>query len=140
MGKKKHYAYCPECEREILNPKRKAMDKMYYTVWVLIIIASIGFAVIPLLIYQFIVKKKIFCPYCNSELILYNFPEESPEPKTQIERILKTIEMEKKEKEDHEPQEQHEPDEEYTFCPFCQKELTKQTKICPNCGTHLNGE
>lgn len=137
MGKKKHYAYCPECEREILNPKRKSMDKMYYTIWVLIILASMGFAVIPLLIYRFIVNKNFFCPNCDSKLIFYNSPEESPEPKTQIERILKTIEMEKKEKEEHEPEK---PDEEYIFCPFCQKELTKQTKVCPNCGTRLNGE
>ena len=131
MGKKKPYAYCTTCEKEISKPKRKSMDSMYYTVWILIIIASIGFAIIPLLIYQFIIKKKIFCPYCDSILVFYSTPEESPEPKKQIERILKTIETEKKEKEEGET------DEDYMFCPFCQKEITKQAEFCPNCGINL---
>ena len=131
MGKKKPYAYCTTCEKEISKPQRKSMDNMYYTVWILIIIASIGFAIIPLLIYQFIIKKKIFCPNCDSILVFYSTPEESPEPKTQIERILKTIETEKKEKEEGET------DEDYMFCPFCQKEITKQAEFCPNCGSKV---
>jgi hypothetical protein len=131
MGKKKPYSYCTTCEKEIPKPSRKSMDSMYYTVWVLVIIASIGFALIPLLIYQFIIKKKIYCPTCDSKLVFYSTPEESPAPKTQIERIIQTIETETKETEEDEL------DEEYTFCPFCQKEITKQAEFCPNCGVSL---
>ncbi|MFX0042177.1 MAG: LITAF-like zinc ribbon domain-containing protein [Candidatus Hodarchaeota archaeon] len=134
MGKKKPYAYCTICEKEISKPKRKSMDSMYYTVWILIIIASIGFAIIPLLIYQFIMKKKIFCPNCDSKLVFYSTPEESPAPKTQIEQILKTIENESKENEEGEQ------GEELMFCPFCQKEITKHAEFCPNCGVNLTEE
>ncbi|MFX1315091.1 MAG: zinc ribbon domain-containing protein [Promethearchaeota archaeon] len=129
---KKPYAYCSQCEKEISKPKRKSMDKMYYTVWILGIIASLGLAAIGLLIYQFVIKKKIYCPHCESKLTFYRSREESPDSKVQIERILKTIEVEKKEKENRERE------EDYIFCPYCQKEITKKAEFCPNCGSNLN--
>jgi len=121
------YYYCPSCEKEILKPKRKSIDSMYYNIWVLTIISSLGFALIPFIIYHFIILKKNLCPTCQNRLDFYSSPEEFPEPKAQIARILQTIEQEKGKKE-----------QKYN-CPYCQEELSYQASICPNCGSSLKG-
>jgi hypothetical protein len=125
MDRIKKFAYCDNCEKEIFKPKRKAMESMYYNVWILAIIASLGFAIIPFLIYRYIVLKKKFCPHCQSTLEFYMTREEIPEPKAQIARILQAIEQEKEEK------------EEVINCPYCQEEISNQISICPNCGGSL---
>ena len=120
------HAYCDNCEKEVI-PKRKAMDGMYINVWILIIISSLGFGIIPFLIYRYIYLKKNLCPTCNSQVEFYDSPEEIPEPKSQIIRILKDIDDEKKKRENN--------DENLIFCPFCQKEIDTQENVCPNCGS-----
>ena len=72
---------------------------------------------------------KNICSKCNSHLEFYSSREEIPEPKAQITRILNSIEYEKKAEESDE--------ENLTFCPFCQIPISKQIKICPNCGSSL---
>jgi uncharacterized paraquat-inducible protein A len=131
MEKKKKFAYCNHCEKEIANPKRKPLDSMYYTLALLLIISSLGFAIIPLLIYYFYIRKKIYCPYCESVLEFYSSPDESPDPRSEISRVLKQIEIEKEERE------LVNTSESQFFCPYCQKEITKNADFCPNCGVNL---
>ena len=124
-GMGKNFAYCNNCEKEILKPKRRAIDTMYYNVWILTIISSLGIALIPFLIYRYIILKKNYCPNCKKKLDFYNSKKEFPEPKVQIARILQTIEQEQKEK------------EEYIICPYCQEKVIIHKKICPICGSTI---
>ncbi|MFX1572222.1 MAG: hypothetical protein ACFFB0_05700 [Promethearchaeota archaeon] len=126
MDKNKQFAYCDNCEREIENPKRKAFEGMYLNIWILCILASLGFALIPFLIYRYIYLKKNVCPFCHNQLEFYSTREEIPEPKAQIARILNKIEEEKREKEENKD-----------YCPYCKQEITKNVEICPNCGVTL---
>ncbi|KKN02986.1 hypothetical protein LCGC14_1112160 [marine sediment metagenome] len=119
------YAYCDNCEKEV-KPKRKPIDGMYINVWILLIISSLGFGIIPFLIYRYLYLKKNLCSICNSQVEFYALLDEIPEPKSQIIRILKTIEDEKKIKE-----------EDSIFCPFCQKGINTHLEVCPNCGSSL---
>jgi uncharacterized paraquat-inducible protein A len=131
MEKKKKFAYCNHCKKEILKPKRKSLDSMHYTLVLLLIITSLGFAIIPLLIYNFYIRKKIYCPYCDSELKFYSSPDESPDAKKQIVRVLKQIEREKEERVLVDQNDQQ------FFCPYCQKEISENEDFCPNCGVNL---
>ena len=126
MEKSQTFAYCDHCEREIENPKRKTIEGMYLNIWILCIFASLGFALIPFLIYRYIISKKTVCPFCQNQLEFYNSREEIPEPKAQIARILQTIDQEKKEK-----------DANKMYCQYCQQEINTQDEICPNCGVNL---
>ncbi|MEJ2251118.1 MAG: hypothetical protein P8Y97_15875 [Candidatus Lokiarchaeota archaeon] len=65
MSKKKmdKHAFCPKCLKEV-KPKRKKLDNFNYQLWIIIIISSLGFAIIPLLIYYFFIRKKKYCPKC----------------------------------------------------------------------------
>ncbi|UCD01621.1 MAG: hypothetical protein JSV23_00940 [Promethearchaeota archaeon] len=128
MGKntKKKFAYCKNCEKKIFKPKRKPMESMYYNVWILAIVSSLGFAIVPFLIYRYVILKKKICPFCQNHIYFYGSPEEIPEPKAQIARILQTIEQEKKETDEFE-----------IYCPYCQQEINKQEDTCPNCGASL---
>jgi len=128
MGKKKKFAYCSKCEKEISKSKRKAIDSMYYNVWILTIISSLGFALIPFLVYHYGILRKNLCSICQTKLDFYSSREELPEPKAQIARILQTIEQEKQEKEENK------------ICPYCQEEINRREEICPNCGSTLKEE
>ncbi|MEJ2278709.1 MAG: LITAF-like zinc ribbon domain-containing protein [Candidatus Lokiarchaeota archaeon] len=69
MSKKKmdKHAFCPKCLKEV-KPKRKKLDNFNYQLWIIIIISSLGFAIIPLLIYYFFIRKKKYCPKCGRKL------------------------------------------------------------------------
>jgi hypothetical protein len=122
MGK--NLAYCVNCKKEIFKAKRKPIDSMYYNVWILTIISSLGIALIPFLIYRFFYLKKNICPTCKKRVDFYRTREEFPDPKAQITRILQTIEQEKIE-------------EESLNCPYCQEEISDQETNCTNCGASL---
>ena len=122
------YAYCDNCEKEV-NPKRKPIEGMYVNVWILIIISSLGFGIIPFLIYRYFILKKNLCSICNSQVEFFASLDELPEPKSQIIRILKTIEEEKESKEAKETDSK--------FCPYCQKGINIHLDICPYCGSSL---
>jgi hypothetical protein len=128
MGKKKKFAYCSNCEKEIFKAKRKSIDSMYYNVWIVSIISSLGLALIPFIIYRYGILKKNLCPICKNKLDFYSSREKIPEPKAQITRILQTIEQEKKEKDINK------------MCPYCQEEISRLVEICPNCGSILKEE
>ncbi len=120
----KKFAYCNICEKEILKPRRKSIENMYINIWILAIISSLGFALIPFLIYRYIISKKVICPNCKNQLDLYNSHEKIPDPKVQINRILQAIEDEKKE-------------ENKVYCPYCKQEILEEVEICPSCGANL---
>ena len=124
MRTNKKVAYCSNCEKEIFKPRRKSIENMYINIWILAIISSLGFALIPFLIYWFLILKRNVCPNCRNHLNLYSTREEIPDPKAQIDRILKAIENEKRE-------------EEKIYCPYCKQELLEKAEICPNCGAEL---
>ncbi|MFX1389205.1 MAG: LITAF-like zinc ribbon domain-containing protein [Promethearchaeota archaeon] len=128
MGNKKKFAYCNNCEKEILTPKRRSIDSMYYNVWILTIISSLGFAFIPFLVYRYVVLRKNLCSTCYNKLKFYRSRDEIPEPKAEIRRILQTIEQEKQEK------------DETKICSFCQEAVSYKEEICPNCGSILKEE
>jgi uncharacterized protein with PIN domain len=123
MGNK--FAFCSNCNKEIFKAKRRAMNDMYFNVWILTIISSLGVALIPFLIYRYLFLKKKICPTCKNRIEFYKSKEEFPDPKTQITRILQTIEQEKSEKDDT------------ITCPYCQEEISIQETICPICGTTI---
>ena len=125
MGKKWRFAYCSNCEKEIDNPKRKLFDSMYYNVWILVIIASLGLGIIAFLVYHYVIIKKNLCPNCQNQLKFYSSRDEIPEPKAEITRILQTIEQEKQLRNNK------------VNCPFCQEEIRNQEIICPKCGASL---
>jgi len=124
MRKHNKFAYCKNCEKEILRPKRKSIENMYINIWILAFISSLGFAIIPFLIYRYVILKRIICPKCQNQLSIYNSHEEIPDPKAQISRILQKIEDEKKEYDK-------------VYCPYCKQEILKELKNCPSCGAHL---
>lgn len=101
------------------------METMYYNVWILTIVSSLGLALVPFLIYRYFWLKRNICPTCQNRLEFYSSPDEYPDPKAQIARILQTIEQEKMEKEQD------------LVCPFCQEVVSNQGSICPNCGSSL---
>ncbi|MFX1567973.1 MAG: zinc ribbon domain-containing protein [Promethearchaeota archaeon] len=124
MHTNKKFAYCSNCEKEIFKPKRKSIENMYINIWILAIISSLGFAIIPFLIYRFLILKRNICPNCKNELNIYNSHEEIPDPKAQINRIVQSIENEKR-------------DKEKTYCPYCKQEVLEKAEICPSCGADL---
>lgn len=128
MLKKKKFAYCKNCEKEVFKAKRKPIDSMYYNVWIVSIISSLGFALVPFIIYRYGFLKKNLCPICQSELEFYKTRDEIPDPKAQIKRILQTIDQETREK------------EETKICPYCQEKIITKEEICPNCGSILSPE
>ena len=124
MRTNKKFAYCSKCEMEVSKPERKSIENMYINIWILAIISSLGFALIPFLIYRFLILKRNICPNCKNQLNLYNSREKIPDPKAQINRILQVIENEKRE-------------EEKVYCPYCKQEVLEKAEICPSCGADL---
>lgn len=125
MGKNRRFAYCNNCEKEINKPKRKSFDSMYYNIWILVIISSLGFGIIAFLIYHYVIIRKNLCPYCQNQLDFYKSREDIPEPKAEINRILQTIEQEKQLRNN------------IANCPFCQEIISSRDSICPKCGASL---
>ncbi len=123
MGKR--LGYCISCEKEVLKPRRRGMNDMYFNVWILTIISSLGVALIPFLIYRYFILKKKVCPTCKNKIDFYNSKQEFPDPKTQITRIVQTIEQEQSDKND------------VINCPYCQEEISIQETICPICRTTI---
>ncbi|MHA1490941.1 MAG: LITAF-like zinc ribbon domain-containing protein [Promethearchaeota archaeon] len=153
---KNQYAYCKICKKEVDRPIKRQMDSMEKTIWAIIILATLGFALIPFLIYRGIINKKQYCPYCGQKLKFSEKPLEKPEkkkkPRTPKEKVLEKI---KKEEEPEEAEEiekkpkkkkptkakvEEEAEEEIIkICPYCGQKLkkTKGLKTCPYCKAAL---
>jgi uncharacterized paraquat-inducible protein A len=146
MAKKK-YAYCKHCNIPIDQPRKKPMESLYHTIWLIVVISTLGLALIPLVIIHYL-KKKVYCPNCLSILDFYETTEQLPNKRPAIDHIFERIEEEKKEKaiilqkgkikEEVKRQKQKRKVKiEKINCPFCNKMLDKDTKICPYCGVSL---
>ncbi len=140
MGKKDLQTfYCESCQKETKDPKRKPMEGFQKQIWVIVIIATLGFAAIALVVYVYKIKKKKYCPSCGLELkISKKLPEIAPKAsevkplaeQLRVERI--PIQDSKAEKETGEIL-----DPTMMYCPFCGSQIPKTTKKCPNCSTEI---
>ncbi|MFO8018222.1 MAG: LITAF-like zinc ribbon domain-containing protein [Promethearchaeia archaeon] len=131
MGNKtEKYAYCPFCEREVV-PVKKKMNPLGKTIWTIIIISTLGFALIPLIIYLKFIKKRKHCPKCEMEV--------EWKEKTQIGHPKEDYLLEEKEIEDKEEkkgkEDGEEDEEEEIYCPFCGSEINEDIVTCPYCKT-----
>lgn len=118
------------------------MEGIENTIWTIVIIATLGVASIALLIYQYGIKKKIYCPTCESKLtILTKSVEETKkeirevEQKTKKEEVLEKMEMIKEQEEEIETTEAKKIKR---FCEYCRTDLSEFDENllfeCPGCG------
>ncbi|MGV9202561.1 MAG: LITAF-like zinc ribbon domain-containing protein [Promethearchaeia archaeon] len=129
MGDKpEKYAFCPFCKREVV-PIKKPMDPLAKTIWAIIIIASLGIFVIPLIIYVKFIKKRKYCPKCETEVKFSDTPFDTPQLRN------KQTTTEKKEEKKEEKEKEKKEEEEKIYCPFCGNELDKDVVTCPYCKT-----
>lgn len=137
MGDKssEQYAFCPFCKREVA-PIKRPMDPLEKTIWTIVSISTLGFALIPLIIYLKFIKKRKYCPKCETEVRFSDTPFNKPQirQKTEEEK-KKEKEREKREKEEKKAQEKAEEEDEKIYCPFCGNELDKDIVTCPYCKT-----
>ena len=141
------YAYCNVCKKEIDNPVRKPLETSKKTVWIILIVATVGIAALIYAIY-YANKQKTYCPTCFSQLKFSKKPfvteeekEEEAIPLTAKEKVLKKagkeIKSRKKEKEVRLEEEVEEVTEDTTFCPYCGEDIKPDAKKCPYCHSIL---
>ncbi len=140
MGKKTLKAfYCESCQQKIMNPKRKPMESIYKQIWFIIILATLGFAVIALVVYVYLIKKKKYCPNCGAVLkISEKLPGTTPkelEVKPLAEQLRVERILEQKSKAEKESGELSKPN--MMYCPFCGSEILKTSRKCPYCSTEI---
>jgi endogenous inhibitor of DNA gyrase (YacG/DUF329 family) len=146
MAKEK-VAYCPNCRKPIEKPKREKYEGFHLHIIILIIISTLGFALIPFLIYHFFIRPKKFCPDCGKRVDFYDSPEDFPPPKIPPHNLLERVERERKEKEEREKLFQENTkrpspirETEYIKCPNCSRRIEKESLICEYCGVDLSKE
>ena len=163
------FGYCDYCEKEIEKPGKRPLDELQKTLIAIIFISTLGVAVIITgvmimtlnptailtglitagigvvvwAIYTKIVRKRVFCPRCQSKL---KFSKEafdttqtiniSTEPSTPKEEVMAKIE-EKKESGEKPPDITPEEEKEVQYCSFCGHELSLSYVTCPYCQTAL---
>jgi len=162
---KTQYRYCNICKKGVENPVKAPMDSMTKSIWIIVILSTLGLGIIPFLIYQYGIKKNNYCPECHSKLEISDKPFEEPKrtekakPKTPKEKVLakveekeeaetkpsrkkttkleKVVEIEKKEKVEKKP-----PKKKPAKIKEEGEEKVKPRKkrICPYCGEVLKKE
>ncbi|MHA1725702.1 MAG: zinc-ribbon domain-containing protein [Promethearchaeota archaeon] len=148
MGK---IAYCNNCNRVVEKPRRKPIDSFRLNIYIIIIIATLGFGLIPFLIYRLAFVKKNYCPDCQSKLRFYASRSELPGDTTPFLHLIERVEAEKKKgkfkketkKEEvlrkvEEKKKKKVQAQEFKYCPFCNKKLEKDATVCSYCGTQLD--
>lgn len=141
------YAYCSVCKKEIGNPVRKPLETSKKTVWIIVIVATVGIAALIYAIY-YANRQKTYCPTCFSQLKFSKEPfvkeeekEEEAIPLTAKEKVLKKagkeIKRRKKEKEVRLEEEGEEFTEDKSFCPYCGEDVKPDAKKCPYCHSIL---
>lgn len=151
MGK---IPYCPRCGRVIEKPKRKLIDSFRLNIYIIIIIATLGIALIPFLFYRYGMMKKHYCPDCQSKLTFYSSRSELPGGTTPFMHLIERVESEKNVKKSKKKTKKEEilqkveekklieekegkKKVDYINCPFCNKKLERNAKVCTYCGTEL---
>ena len=138
MPKKITYAYCKTCKNEIEDPSRSPLTMTQKIVWVIIIVATIGFGAI---VYAFYLsgRPKKFCPECDRKLEYSDKPFEKLKKRSDMtprERVLDKAGIE----EETEKKKKEEKEEKKVFCSFCGEELIGEEKdfpACPYCKSAL---
>lgn len=143
MSTKIIYNYCKVCKQEVEEPRRKPLTRTQKTIWVILMVATIGIAVLVYLIYIF-TRLKEYCPVCSTKLIKSDEPFEKPKKKreemTPKERILDKTGLE-----EEEPKEQpiktepikEKKEGEKIICPYCGAELEEKLPTCSFCKSVL---
>ena len=145
MSTKIKYSYCNVCKHEVENPDKKPLTRTQITIWVIIIVATLGLALIALAIY-YSTRPKDYCPECHTKLVKSDKPFEKtkkkPEEMTPKEKVLDKagIEEEKSKKRapKKKPSDKESEEEEEIICPYCGEELKKQYPTCPFCQSVLD--
>ncbi len=152
---KTQYAFCKICKKDVDKPIKKQMDSMEKNIWVIVILATLGFALIPFLIYRGMINKKQFCPKCLTKLKFsekaLEKPKKKKKPSTPKEKVLEKIKKEEEPEEAEEMEEkpkkrkptkakgEEEEEEIIKICPYCGQKLKKPKglKTCPYCKSAL---
>jgi len=141
MVKKIRFYYCSYCKQEIESPIKRPMDSLEKTIWVVITLSTLGFALIALYIYRKYIAKRQYCPYCLSRLEVSEQPFEKKQitlqgqAQTKKEEVLEKVEQIKASEGEQKEEVRDEPEGDYIFCPFCGERLKKGTATCPFCQT-----
>ena len=145
MSTKIKYSFCNVCKHEVEDPSKKPLTRTQITIWVIVIVATLGLAAIALAIY-YSTRPKDYCPECHTKLMKSDKPFEKakkkPEDMTPREKILDKagIEEEKSKKKapQKKPSDKKLEEEEENICPFCGEELKKKYPTCPFCQSVLD--
>ena len=145
MSTKIKYSYCNVCKHEVETPSKKPLTRMQITIWVILMVATIGIAAIVLAIY-YSTRPKDYCPECHTKLMKsdkpFDKPKKKPEEMTPKEKVLDKagIEEEKPKKRapKKKPSDKKSEPEELILCPYCGEELKKKYPTCPFCQSVLD--
>ncbi len=130
------FAFCKYCQKEV-EPAKKPLDSAQKTVWLIIIIGTLGFGIIAWLIYSKVSRKKNYCPTCSSKVAYSKEPFEKPKELAEVltakEKVIKKVEKKKSEKR---PTKKKPEEKKDVFCPFCGIKLEDTLDalgFCPAC-------
>ncbi|MHA2008773.1 MAG: hypothetical protein ACXABO_20340 [Promethearchaeota archaeon] len=145
MSTKIKYNYCKVCKQEVENPSKIPLNRSQITIWVIIIVATIGIGAIILAIY-YATRPKVYCPTCHSKLVKSDKPFEKakkkPEDMTPKEKVLDKAGVEeekaKKRAPKKKPTKKKEEEEDVIYCPYCGEELEEKYPTCPFCQSVLD--
>jgi hypothetical protein len=134
-------AYCDYCKKEIETPVKKPLKTTEKIIWVIIILGTLGIGLIPFLIYHYGMKKKHFCPNCNTKLRFIQveteqLKEEEQKVLTPKEKVMEKAKEKSKDKGEKKERKEKGEDEK-AYCPFCGNEISKDTATCPYCQTAI---
>ena len=137
------YNYCNVCKKEVEEPNRKPLTRTQKTIWVIIIVATIGIGAIVYLIYLS-TRVKEYCPECYTKLIKSDEPFEKPKKKredmTPKEKILDKTGIEEEEPKEQPAKTEPKKDKtegEKIICPYCGEELEEKLPTCSFCQSVL---
>ena len=95
------FAFCKYCQKEV-EPAKKPLNSAQKTLWIMIIIGTLGFGIIAWLIYSKVSRKKNYCPTCSSKVAYSKEPFEKPKELAEVltakEKVIKKVEKKKSEK------------------------------------------
>jgi len=137
MSSKIKYNYCNVCKQEVEKPSKRPLTREQKTIWVIIIVATIGIAAIVFAIYLS-TRPKEYCPDCYTKLLKsdkpFEKPKKKPEDMTPKERVLDKAGLEEEEKPVEKPTaKKGKKEEDKIFCPFCGEELEEKIPTCSFC-------
>jgi hypothetical protein len=111
---------------------------MQITIWVILMVTTIGIAAIVLAIY-YSTRPKDYCPECHTKLMKsdkpFDKPKKKPEEMTPKEKVLDKAGIEEEKPKRRAPKKKP---EELILCPYCGEELKKKYPTCPFCQSVLD--